>query len=69
MEQEKDWLTQKDVAKELGISLGQVSRYMSQCPPPWPFYRMTKSKKLTRPADLAAWLEKVKVSADMPDQS
>jgi len=59
----KEWLEPKEVSKKLGISLSQVYFYMNQTPPPWPFYRVTKSKKLTKPSDLDAWLEKVKVSA------
>jgi len=66
MELENDWLTPKDVAKYLGISLGQVYSYMRQYPPPWPFYRVTQTKKLTKKSDLDAWLEKVKVSAAVP---
>ena len=66
-QKDSEWLEQKDVAKKLGISIGQVSRYMSQYPPPWPYYRVTVSKKLTKSSDLDAWLEKVKVSAATQD--
>jgi predicted DNA-binding transcriptional regulator AlpA len=69
MEQkDPDWLGPKEVAKYLGISLSQVYLYMKQYPPPWPFYRVTATKRLTRRADLDAWLEKVKVPAVTPDQ-
>jgi predicted DNA-binding transcriptional regulator AlpA len=64
-----EWLTPKEVAKKAGISLTQVYRYMKETPPPWPFYRVTKTKRLTRRADLNAWLEKVKVPAVMPEQT
>jgi len=60
---EKKRLEPRDVAKYLGISLSQVYWFMKQYPPPWPFYRVTASKRLTKPSDLDAWLEKVKVSA------
>jgi excisionase family DNA binding protein len=58
-----EWLEPKDVAKYLGISLSQVYSLMREHPPPWTFYRVTATKKLTKRADLDAWLEKVKVSA------
>ena len=64
-----EWLGPKNVAKYLGISLSQVYWYMGQYPPPWPFYRVTPTKRLTKKSDLDAWLEKVKVPAVMPDQS
>ena len=60
---EKEWLEPIEVAHKVGISLSKVYSYMRQVPPPWPFYRVTTTKRLTKPADLAAWLEKVKVSA------
>jgi len=63
-----NWLIQKDVARYLGISLSQVYWYLRQTPPAWPYYRVTPSKKLTKRADLDAWLEKVMVSAAMPEQ-
>ena len=70
MEQkESEWFAPKDVAKYLGISLSQVCWYMRQYPPPWPFYRVTATKKLTKRADLDAWLEKVKVSAVEPSEN
>jgi len=68
-QEEKEWLEPKDVAKRLGVSLSQVYLLMKQYPPPWPFYRVTATKRLTRPADLDAWLEKVKVPAAMPGKS
>jgi excisionase family DNA binding protein len=69
MEQkDPEWLTTKEVAKYLGISLSQVSWYMRQKPPPWTFYRVTATKRLTKRADLDAWLEKIKVSADATAQ-
>ena len=68
-EKDSEWLTPKDIAKKLGISLSQVYGYLRQYPPPWPYYRVTATKKLTKPSDLDAWLEKVKVSAVSPDQS
>jgi len=67
-EKESEWLSPKDVAKKLGISLSQVYSYMRETPPPWSYYRVTVSKKLTKSSDLEAWLEKVKVSAEKPDQ-
>jgi len=63
------WLEPKDVATYLGISISQVCWYMRQNPPPWPFYRVTATKRLTKSSDLDAWLDKVKVSASTPDQS
>jgi hypothetical protein len=67
MEQEgPEWLEPKDVAKYLGISLSQVHWFMKQHPPPWTFYRVTATKRLTKRADLDAWLEKVKVAAVTP---
>ena len=66
MESKNDWFTPQEVAKYLGISLSQVYSYMRQSPPPWPFYRVTQTKKLTKKSDLDAWLEKVKVSAAVP---
>ena len=65
---ENEWLTPKEVAKKAGISLSQTYTYLRQYPPPWPFYRVTATKRLTRKSDLDAWLEKVKVSAAMPNQ-
>jgi predicted DNA-binding transcriptional regulator AlpA len=59
-----EWLEPKDVSKKLGISLSQVYSYMRQYPPAWTFYRPTSTKRLTKLADLDAWLEKRKVSAD-----
>ena len=67
--EEKEWLMPKDVAKRIGISLSEVYTLMRQYPPPWPFYRVTATKRLTRSADLDAWLEKVKVPAIVPDKS
>ena len=72
MEKEKkgdDWLEPKDVAKEIGVSERHVYTMLRQVPPPWPFYRTTKTKRLTRRADLDAWLEKVKVLAITPEQT
>ena len=69
MEPENEWLDPKSVAKYLGISLSQVYWFMRQYPPPWPFYQVTRTRKLTKRADLDAWLEKVKVSAATPDES
>jgi predicted DNA-binding transcriptional regulator AlpA len=66
MESKNDWFTPQEVAKYLGISLSQVYSYMRQYPPPWPFYRVTQTKRLTKKSDLDAWLEKVKVSAAVP---
>jgi predicted DNA-binding transcriptional regulator AlpA len=63
VEQENVWLEPQEVADYLGISLSQVYRYMKQTPPPWPYYRVTITKKLSKKSDLDAWLEKVKVSA------
>ena len=63
-----DWFDPKAVAEYLGISLSQVYWYLRQTPPAWPYYRVTPSKKLTKRADLDAWLEKVKVSAAVPEQ-
>jgi len=65
---EFEWLEPKEVAVKAGISLSQVYSYMRQYPPPWPFYRVTASKRLTKSSDLDSWLEKVKVSAAMPNQ-
>jgi hypothetical protein len=67
-QEETVWLEPGDVAKHLGVSLSQVYWYMRQYPPPWPFYRVTATKRLTRLVDLNAWLEKVKVSAAVPGQ-
>jgi len=67
--EEKEWLKPKDVAKRIGISLSEVYALMKQYPPPWPFYRVTATKRLTKPADLDAWLEKVKVPAVVPGKS
>ena len=64
-----DWLEPKAVADYLGISLSQVYWYMGQYPPPWPFYRVTATKRLTKKVDLDVWLEKVKASAVTPEQS
>ena len=64
-----EWLSPKDVAKYLGISLGQVYWYLRQYPPPWTFYRVTATKRLTKKSDLDAWLEKVKTSPAMPGKS
>ena len=61
-----EWLDQKDAARYLGISPAQVCLYMKNPSPPWPFYRVTATKKLSKRADLDAWLEKVKVSAEVP---
>ena len=70
MEQKgEEWLEPKDVAEKAGISLSQVYAYMRQTPPPWAFYQVTRTKRLTRLSDLKAWLEKVKVSAATPDIS
>ncbi|MDR0496753.1 MAG: helix-turn-helix domain-containing protein [Treponema sp.] len=66
MPEHTEWLTQKEVAKYIGVSLSQVYLYMRQYPPPWPFYRVTPTKRLTKQADLDAWLEKVKVQAVEP---
>jgi excisionase family DNA binding protein len=63
-----EWLTPKDVAKYLGISLSEVYSQMKQTPPPYPFYRVTSTKRNTKRADLDAWLEKVKVSAVEPEE-
>ena len=67
--EEQIWLEPKDVAKKIGVSIREVYSLMGQYPPPWPFYRVTTTKRLTKPADLDAWLEKVKVSAVLPDES
>jgi predicted transcriptional regulator len=64
---ETEWLEQRDIAKKLKISPSQVSRYMSQTPPAWTYYQVSTFKKLTKPADLAAWLEKVKIPAVEPE--
>ena len=69
MEHETEWLTPKEAAKYLGISLSQVYSYMRQYPPPWPFYQVTRTRRLTKRTDLDAWLEKVKVPAATPDIS
>jgi len=63
------WLEPKDVAVYLGIKKSKVYEYMGRAIPPWPFYRVTPTKRLTKKSDLDAWLEKVKVPAVMPDQS
>jgi len=66
--EQKVWLTPSDCAVIAGISLSQVYSYMRQQPPAWPFYRVTTTKRLTKPADLDAWLEKKKVSADTQER-
>jgi hypothetical protein len=68
-QQDFEWLEPADVAKYLGISVNEVYRHLRRCPPPWPFYRVTATKRLTKRADLDAWLENVKVSAVTPNQS
>ena len=63
------WLEPKDVAKYLGIGLTKAYEYLGRAIPPWPVYKVTPSKRLTKKSDLDAWLEKVKVSAASPEQS
>ena len=61
------WLNPKAIAKYLGVSLSQVYLDMNKVPPPYPFYRVTATKRLSKRADLDAWLDKVKVSAKEAD--
>jgi predicted DNA-binding transcriptional regulator AlpA len=68
IENENDWLDPQGVANYLGISLSEVYSQMRQTPPPYPFYRVTTTKRNTKRADLDAWLEKVKVSAVEPEE-
>jgi hypothetical protein len=68
-QKEPEYLKPKDIAKKLGISLSQVCWYMRQSPPPWTYYRVTATKKLTKPADLEAWLEKVRTQAVQPEST
>jgi hypothetical protein len=60
---ENNWLTPKATAKYLGVSIGQVYIDMKQYPPPYPFYRVTATRRLCKKSDLDAFLEKRKVSA------
>jgi len=68
-QEEKGWLKPKDVAKRIGISLSEVYVLIKQYPPLWPFCRVTATKRLTKSADIDAWLEKVKVPAVVPGKS
>jgi hypothetical protein len=61
-----EWLNAQQTARYIGVSLSQACWYMRQSPPPWPYYQVTATKKLSRRADLDVWLEKVKVSATVP---
>ena len=63
------WLEPKEQAEYLGISISQVYWFMKQNPPPYPFYRVTATKRLSKRADLDAWLEKVKVSSEASKKS
>ena len=64
-ESKNEWLDPKAQAVFLGVSLSQVYSFMKQVPPPYPFYRITPSKRLSKRVDLETYLEKVKVSAVM----
>ena len=68
-QEQNEWLNPQEVADYIGVSLSQVYKYFKQSPPPWPFYRVTATKRLTKRADLDAWLEKVKVPSAMPENS
>jgi len=66
---EDDWLDPKAQAKYLGISLSEVYWHLRQYPPSWTFYRVTPTRRLSKRADLDAFLEKVKVSAVVVNES
>jgi hypothetical protein len=59
---ENNWFTPKEIARYLGVSLGQVYLDMRQYPPPYPFYRVTATRRLAKKSDLDAYLEQRKVS-------
>lgn len=63
------WLTPQKIAKYLGVSLSQVYTHMRQYPPPYPFYRVTATRRLAKKSDLDAWLDKVKVSVELASES
>ena len=64
---ENEWLDPKAQAVFLGVSLSQVYSFLRKEPPPYPYYRITPSKKLSKKCDLEIFLEKVKVSAVKPE--
>ena len=68
-ENPNEWLEPKEVAVYLGIKKSKVYECMGRAIPPWPFYRITPTKRLTKKSDLDAFLDKVKVSAAAPEQS
>jgi len=66
---EYDFLTPQEVAEIMKISLSQVYLDMKQNPPPYPYYFATATKRRVKRADLAAYLEKRKVSAEATSES
>jgi hypothetical protein len=66
---ENEWLNPKAIAKFLGVSLSQVYLDMRRSPPPYPFYRVTATRRLAKRTDLAVYLEQRKVSAGATSES
>jgi len=62
-ENEDEWLSPKEQAKFLGISLSKVYFFLRQTPPPYPYYTVTPTRKNAKKSDLKKYLRSMKVSA------
>jgi transcriptional antiterminator len=69
VQEQNDWLNPKAIANYLGVSLSQVYLDMSKVPPPYPFYRVTTTRRLAKRTDLDVYLEQRKVSAGATSES